>query len=156
MPMRDSALFEEMVATCFRPLADKLHLPLNKIGDGAYEIPSDYFIARIRLDTGHARGLNVILRSASIHDDKQFGIRHFVDFHDGNSSGIMIDVFTDNDFRKQVQLLAHATERYLAPYLLGDCKDWDAVKAVVQQKVEKTAEEARKRRFASNKQKGWS
>lgn len=156
MPTRDSALFDEMVGTCFRPLADKLHLPLNKIGEGVYEIPSDYFIARIRLDTGQARGLNVILRPASFHDDKQFGIGHFVDFRGGNSSGIMIDVFTDNDFRKQVQLLAHATEQYLAPYLVGECKDWEAVKSVVRQKIEKAREEVLKRHFPPNKQKRWS
>jgi hypothetical protein len=54
--MCDSKLFDKAVAKFFEPIAHRLGLPLTKIRDGVYEIPSPHFILRIRLHTGHARG----------------------------------------------------------------------------------------------------
>ena len=66
--MRDSVLFDKAVDAFFAPLARKLDLPLIKVRDGVYDISSTHFIMRIRLDTGHRRGLNVILRPASFRE----------------------------------------------------------------------------------------
>jgi len=134
--MRDSELFDDAVTKFFRPLALKLGLPLNKVGDGVYAIASPHFIARIRLHTGHRRGLNVLLRPAALqnYDENspgEYGIGCFMQFNGEDMQSIILDVHTDEDFLKQSQLLTEALERFGIPYLLGQKDDFEAVKEMI-------------------------
>jgi hypothetical protein len=135
--MRDSGLFDEVVGQFFEPIALKLELPLFKVEDGIYEIPSPFFIVRIRLDTGHARGFNVLLRQTSICDFEdykpyiQYGIGNFVLFSGEKLESM--NIFTDEDFLRQAQLLAEASERFAIPYLLGQKNDLEAIARMVEE-----------------------
>jgi len=159
--MRDSQLFDKAVETFFGPLARKLALPLTKVQDGVYDLPSQHFIMRIRLHTGHRRGLNVLLRPASLRDfdenkpGSELGIACFIEFHGENPQVVFIDVSTDDNFFEQARLLAMAAERYGVPYLRGECKDWEVIKEMISRKTEKNVEEIEKLRFPKNVRKEW-
>ncbi len=140
--MRDSELFDKAVETFFDPLAKELGLPLSKVRDGVYDIFSPHFIMRIRLDTGHARGLNVILRPGSIRDCdendysiEQLGIGNFIKFYGEEWNEPLID--TDKDFLNQAHRLAAVAKRHLAQYLLGNGKDWEAIRSKVKSASQK-------------------
>ena len=138
--MRDSALFDEAVARFFNPLAVKLGLPVEKEKGGVYEIRSPHFVLRIRLDTGHHRGLNVMLRPASARDFDEnkpgieCGIGCFVLFQGEDLKQTMMSVYTDEDFLKQAELLAKASERFGVPYLLGQINDFEAVQEFIRKR----------------------
>jgi len=66
-------IFDRAVATFFEPIAQKQGLPLVKIKNGVYEVPSPYFILRIELDFERDMGISVALRQASLRD---FGHRN--------------------------------------------------------------------------------
>jgi hypothetical protein len=159
--MRDSQLFEKAVEAHFEPLARRLGLPLSKVREGVYDLPSPYFIMRIRLDTGHRRGLNVSLRPASFlefDENKpgvQLGIGCFIEFHGEDPNYTLIEVSSDQDFLERARLLALASTKYAAPYLLGEGADWEAVSQMVQRKTEKDVEEMNKFRFPKNVRKEW-
>jgi hypothetical protein len=159
--MRDSQLFDKAVETFFEPLARELSLPLSKIQDGVFDIASQHFIMRIRLDTGHRRGLNVILRPASFREfdeDKpgiELGIGCLIEFQGENPQNTLIEVSTDEDFFEQARLLAIAAERYAVPYLLGQGKDWTAIKEMIERKTEKDVDEIKKYRFPKNVREEW-
>lgn len=159
--MRDAKIFDEAVAAFFEPIAQKLGLPLSKVKDGVYEIPSPHFIMRIRLDTGHRRGLNVILRPASAanFDENepgvQYGIGVFMQLHGDGLEQTFIDVGSDADFFRRARLLAQAAERYGVPYLLGQGKDWEAVREMVSKKTAEDPEKIGKYRFPKNVRKEW-
>jgi hypothetical protein len=110
--MRDSEIFDEAIAKYFAPIAQELGLSLAKVDDEIYEIPSPHFILRIRLHTGHRRGLNVILRQASSRkfDENepfvQYGIGCFIEFHGEDLKQTFIDIDSNDDFMKQAQLFA--------------------------------------------------
>lgn len=129
--MRDSKLFDKAVAMFFEPIAQRLRLSLSKVREGVYEIPSPHFILRIRLHTGHARGLNVALRPASLRDfdentaGSEYGIGCFMLFNGEKLEHIYVRVETDEDFLKLAQLLAQATERFGVPYLGGQKNDFE-------------------------------
>jgi hypothetical protein len=131
--MRDSELFDKAVTTYFGPIAQKLGLPFTKVRDGIYEISSSYFIMRIRLHTGHARGLNVILRPTSLenYDESKpggLGIGCLMQFNGENSKPLSGWVRTNEDFLKLTQLHAQAAERFGIPYLIGEKDDFEAVR----------------------------
>jgi hypothetical protein len=159
--MRDLKLFDRAIARFFEPIARKLSLPLTRVEDGVYEISSPYFILRIRLHTGHARGLNVILRQAStrVFDENepfvQYGIGCFMEFHSERLEETFVEVNTDDDFMEQARLLAQATERFGIPYLLGKGKDFDAIKEIYKKKAEESVKEIEKYRFPKNVRKEW-
>jgi hypothetical protein len=159
--MRDSELFDQTVRKFFEPIARSLTLPLTKVEDGIYEIPSPHFILRIRLDTGHARGMNAMLRPASLHnfDENEpgvhYGIGCFIQFHGERLEDTFIEVGSDEAFLEQARLLAKATERYGIPYLLGQGKEWEAVKQMIAAKTEKDVEEIQKYKFPPFVQKRW-
>jgi len=159
--MRDSEIFDEAIANYFAPIARELGLPLVKVDDGIYEIPSPHFILRVRLHTGHGRGFNVILRQASSRkfDENepfvQYGIGCFMEFHGEDLNQTFIDVDSDDDFMKQAQLLADATKRYGVPYLLGEGKDFDAIQEIGKKKAQEKIEEIKKYRFPKNVRKEW-
>ncbi len=142
MKMRDSELFDKAVARFFEPIAHELGLPLTKIGDGVYEMPSAHFITRIRLATGHRRGLNVILRRASLSDfDEgkpgiQYDVGCFMLFTGEDIKPLLFDVITDEEFLKKAQLLAGATERFALPYVLGHKNDFEAVREFIRKRGE--------------------
>ena len=160
-PMRDLELFEKAVGTYFEPLAQRLGLPLSKVREGVYDLSSQHFIMRIRLDTGHRRGLNVILRPASFREfDEnkpgiQLGIGCFIEFHGENPQDTLIEVSTDEHFIERTRLLAVAAEKYAVPYLLGESADWQTVNEMVQRKTEKDVKEIEKYRFPKNVRKEW-
>jgi len=137
--MRDSELFDKSVHQFFEPIARKLELPLFKVDDDIYEIPSPYFILRVRLHTGHHRGLNVFLRQSSFCDfdenipGSEYGLGWFMG-EDKNQ--LPNDACTDDDFIKQVQLFAAASEHFGAPYLLGQQSDLENIKEMVSKKIE--------------------
>lgn len=120
--MRDSKIFDEAVLQFFGPIASAAELPLSKVQDGVYEITSPNFVMRIRLHTGHQRGINVILRRASneAFDEKHpgYGIVHFVKFGGGEWESDET-VRTDTDFMRKAHQFARAAERYGIPQLLG-------------------------------------
>lgn len=159
--MRDSKIFDEAVAKYFAPIAGELGLPLAKVADGIYEISSPHFILRVRLHTGHRRGLNVILREASSckFDENepfvQYGIGCFMEFHGEDLKQTFIDVDSEGNFMKQAQLLAQATKRYGVPYLLGQGRDFDAIKEVVRKKAEEGIEQIKKYRFPKTVREEW-
>jgi hypothetical protein len=148
--MRDSTLFDIAVETFFEPLARKLGQPLSRVTDGVYEIPSPYFVMRVRLHTGHHRGLNVLLRPTSPREfdenepGGQLGIGCFVEFCGGDFHDAFGLVSTDEDFMERTRWFAIAAERYGVPYLLGEGKDWEAVKGMVEKKTAKGIEELKK------------
>jgi len=145
--MGDSHLFDKAVETFFEPLARKLSLPLSRIRDGVFDISSQHFIMRIRLHTGHRRGLNVILRPASFREfdendpGVQLGIGCFIEFQGENPQNTVIEVSTDEDFFEQARLLALAAEWYAVPYLLGEGKDWTPIMEMIERKTEKEVDE---------------
>jgi hypothetical protein len=159
--MLDSEIFDEAVAEYFAPIAQELGLPLTKVDNGIYEIPSPHFILRIRLHTGHRRGFNVILRQASSRkfDESepfvQYGIGCFMEFHGEDLKQTFIDVDSNDDFMKQAQLLADATKRYGIPYLVGEGKDFDAVQEIVKKQAQEKIEEIRNYRFPKNVREEW-
>jgi len=132
--MRDSQLFDVAVLRFFEPIAKAVGLPLSKIEDGVYEIPSPHFILRIRLHTGHHRGINVILRrtSAQTFDEKNpgYGIGHFVSFEGGEWNNDDL-VETDADFTRQVDQFAKASAEFVIPYLLGKGEHFEAIEQQV-------------------------
>lgn len=157
--MRDSKLFDEAVEKFFGPLARKVALPLSKVRDGVYEIASQYFIMRIRLHTGHKRGLNVILRPATecyFDENKpgsQYGIGNFVLL--AGEEWKKEPIKTDGDFFIQAQHFASASERFGLPYLLGEGKDFDAVKEMVRKKTELDMKIIKGYRFPKNVREEW-
>jgi hypothetical protein len=159
--MRDTKIFDEAVMAFFEPIARRLALPLLKVRDGVYEIPSPHFIMRVRLDTGHRRGFNVILRPASAREfDEnkpgiQYGIGAFMQLYGEGLEQTFINVDSDEDFLKRAQLLAQTAERYGVPYLLGQGKDWEAVREMVSKKTAADLEEIGKYRFPNNVRKEW-
>lgn len=159
--MRDSKLFDKAVETHFEPLSRKLGLPLSKVQDGIYDIPSRQFIMRIRLDTGHHRGLNVSLRPASFlefDENKpgiQLGIGCFIEFHGEDPRNTLIEVSSDEDFLERARLLAVMATKYAVPYLLGKGANWKTVSEMVQRQTEKDVEEINKYRFPKNVRKEW-
>lgn len=140
--MRDSKLFDKAVAKFFEPIAQKLGLPLAKISDGVYEMPSPYFILRIRLHSGHHRGLNVMLRQSSTRDfdENKPGIEYdvgcFMLFNGEDIKPLLFDVNTDEDFLKKAQLIAEATKHFGVPYLLGQKNDFEAVREFIKKRGE--------------------
>lgn len=120
--MRDSKIFDEAITQFFEPIASTAGLPLSRVQDGVYEIASPHFVMRIRLDTGHRRGLNVILRRASTEGfDEQhpgYGIAHFVRFGGAEWESEPF-LQTDEDFMQRAHAVAKASEEYVIPYLLG-------------------------------------
>ncbi len=159
--MRDSGLFDVAVARLFEPIARRLRLPLIKVRQGVYEITSPHFIMRIRLHTGHARGLNVILRpfTAGDFDENkpgvQYGIGCFMEYYGEKLEETFITVDSDKQFLEQARLLAIAAERYGVPYLLGRGKDLDAIRQIIRERTEKDVEEIKKYRFPRNVRKEW-
>jgi len=159
--MRDSETFNEAMAKYFAPIAQELGLPLSRVDDGNYEISSPHFILRMRLDTGHRRGLNVLLRPASqlqFDEDKpgsEYGLSCFMEFHGEDLKKTFIDVDSKEDFMKQSHLLAQATRRYAVPYLLGEGKDFDAVRAAIRKRSEESIDEIKKYRFPKNVREEW-
>jgi hypothetical protein len=149
MKMRDSKLFDQAVAKHFGPISQKLGLLLSKISDGVYEMPSPHFIMRIRLHTGHRRGLNVLFRPASLRDfdESKPGIQYdlgcFMLFQGEDLKQVMVDVDTDEDFLRQARLLAGATERFGVPYLLGQKNDFESVREFIQKRGEPELEQIR-------------
>ncbi len=160
--MRDSELFDRAVAQYFQPIAQELDLTLTKIVDGVYDMPSQHFIMRIRLHTGHRRGFNLILRPASWPDvDEndpnvpQLGIACFAQFHGETLQDIFIDVSDDKEFLKQADLLAAAAKRYAVSYLRGKGQDWDAVREDVRKKTEMEVEKLKELKLPPFVQKRW-
>jgi hypothetical protein len=137
--MRDSRLFDRAVKEFFEPIAAKLGLPLGEIREGVYEIASPRFIMRIRLHTGHRRGLNVLLREASAREFDEnepgieYGIGNFV-MADGEEWEERL-VETDDDFLRRAEYLVNAAKRFGIPYLLGQKKDFRMVKEMVEQRA---------------------
>jgi hypothetical protein len=159
--MRDLQLFNKAVETFFGLIARELGLPLSKVQDGVYDIPSQYFIMRIRLHTGHRRGLNVLLRPASLREcdenktGNELGIACFIEFNDENPQATFIDVSTDENFLEQARLLAKTAERYGVPYLRGEGKDWEAIKEMITRKTAQSVAEIRKLQFPKNVREEW-
>jgi hypothetical protein len=157
--MRDSKLFEKAVTTFFAPIARNHDLPLSRVRDGVYEIASAYFVMRIRLDTGHRRGLNVLLRPASsCHFDEnepgtEYGIGNVMLLEGEEWKEQVIE--TDVDFLKRAEWLAKASERFGLPYLLGKGKDFEAIKKMVEKRTQNEAEKIKKYRFPKNVRKEW-
>jgi hypothetical protein len=144
--MRDSELFDKAVGTFFKPLADRFGLPVVRVRHGIFDISSQHFIMRIRLHTGHHRGLNVILRPAAFRDFDEnkpgnvLGITCFMEFHGESREEIFIEISTDEQFLELARRLAMAAERYAVPYLLGEGKDWEAVRKMVERKTQEGVE----------------
>ena len=157
--MRDSQLFDQAVGTFFEPIARRCGLPLSKVQDGAYEIASPFFIMRIRLNTGHRRGLNVLLRPASVREfdedepGVEYGIGNFVVFEGEDWKEQLVE--TDMDFLQRAECLAKASERFGLPYLLGEGKSFDAIKEMVKRRTETDVKEISRYRFPRNVRKEW-
>lgn len=155
--MRDSKLFDEAIERFFRPIAQNLNLRLSKTQEGSYEIASTFFIMRIRLHTGHYRGLNVLLRPTSSGDfdenkpgNGEYGIVNFLLFSGKVWRENCIE--TDAGFLKEADRFAKASEEYMTPYLLGAGKNFDAINEMVKHRI---AAETRNYSFPSNVQKKW-
>jgi len=159
--MCDSEIFDKAIVKYFAPIARELGLPLAKVSDGIYEIPSPHFIMRIRLHTGHRRGFNVLLRRASFRkfDENepfvQYDIGCFLELYGEDLKKTFIEVDSDDDFMRQAQLLAEATKRHGVPYLIGKCKDFDAVREIVKKRARENIEKIRELRFPKNVRKEW-
>jgi hypothetical protein len=134
--LRDAELFDEAVARFFRPFAQKHNFSLSKVREGVYDIFSPFFIMRVRLDTGHRRGLNVLLRPSTIRafDENvartEYGIANFVRFQGGEWKEGLID--TDIDFMERAEWLGCTSEKFGLPYLLGQKNDFDSIKTMVE------------------------
>lgn len=159
--MRDLRLFEKAVESFFGPLARNHGLSSCKASEGAYEFRSGLFVMRVRLDTGHARGINVLLRPTSLHDfdeskpSSEYGIANFMLLHGERPECAFIDVNTDEDFLTQAQLLAKAAERLLVPVLVGDSDDFRAVEELVKRRTAEDVEKIKQYRFPKNVREEW-
>jgi hypothetical protein len=161
--MRDSQLFDEAVARYFRPQAERHGLSFTKIEDGIYDVGSGSFIMRIRLHTGHARGLNVMMRSSeflNFGDDTHtpgvmYGIGCFIEHAGQDWREFFIEVDSNETFLRQAEILAQAAERFLIPYLLGHRNDFCAIKANWDAKAARELEDLKKLKFPSFVQKRW-
>ena len=159
--MRDSKLFDEGMKTYFLPFAQKHGLSWAKERDGVYDILSPYYILRIRLDTGHRRGANVILRPAShrVFDENdptvQIGLRWFAEFYGKKSQNLFNEVSDRESFLDQMRLLALAAEQYAEPYLLGRGRNWDAIKEQIRAGAHQESEAIKQYRFPKNVRKEW-
>lgn len=85
---RDARLLDRAVAAYLEPIAKKHGLPIVRIQDGIYEIPSPYFIQRLEAYAGHsARDMSAHLRKTTLcvlieRDPKiQYDIGWFVRFN---------------------------------------------------------------------------
>jgi hypothetical protein len=157
--MRDSKIFDEAVAKFFEPIARRLGLPLSKVREGIYDIPSPHFIVRIRLHTGHRRGLNVLLRPASLREfdeDKsgaEYGIGNFMIFEGAEWKEELVE--TDADFLKRAAWLAKALEQFGLPYLLGQGRNLDEIKEMVKQRTKEEVKRIENYHFPKNVRKEW-
>jgi hypothetical protein len=135
--------FDKAVSEYFAPIASKLHLPLFRVSDGIYELPSRYHILRIRLDTGHSsQSLNVLLRKTSLRDfidDKpgiQLGIKWFREFNGEEEFKSFERYPTHEEFSKQTRWFATETDRWVTPYLLGLKDDFEILMKFIDEKGE--------------------
>ena len=114
---------------------------------------------RIRLHTGHKRGLNVLLRPASAckfdenEPGSEYGIGNFMLFKGAQLEEAVIE--TDEDFLKEAERLAQVAEQFGIPYLIGKGEDFDAIKEMVNQRTEEAVGEIRKYRFPKNVREEW-
>jgi hypothetical protein len=159
MRKRDSRIFDEAVARFFAPVATRLGLPVQRIAVGVHEVSSPWFIMRVRLHTGHHRGLNVLLRPASQREfdenepGTELGIGNFAQFAGEDWNEPLIE--TDSGFMDRAESLASAAERHLAPYLLGQKNDFSAVQEMVSERTRIAVEQIKKYRFPRNVRKKW-
>src|SRR5262245_59887103 len=121
--MRELKLFDDAVQRYFMPVAERLRLQTSRVRDGFYELASPFLVARIRLDTGHRRGLNVIAHKPSMREIdenepwSQIGIANFAKA--AGEECLEPDIENDGDFLERAAWLAKATDRLLTPYFLG-------------------------------------
>jgi hypothetical protein len=141
-------IFEKVVTAYFGPIAQKYGLPLVKIKDNIYEMPSPYFILRIGVYSGHGSGRNI---TATLHqvtlcnfaENKplcQYGVGWLGSFAEDKSEPFHADLNTDDGFLKKAQMLASQTECFAISYLLGEKDDFEAVSEFVQKKIENDPE----------------
>jgi hypothetical protein len=159
--MRDSKIFDEAATRFFGPIARSSGLRLFKVQEGGYDIASPDFIMRVRLHTGHRRGLNVILRPASEGDfdenkpGLQYGIGCFIQFYGEALEKTFIPVDSDEDFLEQARLLAEAAQRYCIPHLLGQGKDLELIQQMIRKKTEEDLKKIGKLTFPSFVHEEW-
>jgi hypothetical protein len=150
--MLGSKTFDKAVATFFKPIAQKHGLPLLKIEDCIYEMPSPYFILRIGLLAGHNRSISATLRQVSLRNfvDRVVGIQYDIGwllrFNGEDTEPFHFLISDDNDILRKVQMEADATERFGIPYILGLKDDFESVKEFAKREVETRMERMRQTR----------
>jgi hypothetical protein len=140
----NKALFKKAVVTWFGPMAHKLGLPIIQISDGVFEIPSEKFVMRIRLDTGHRSGINVILRpiTAGEFDENdpsipQYGLGRFMQFYGEKVEKVFIFVGTEAEFLEQARLVAQAADRFVVPFFVGMDEIWKRLQPIFEKTLSK-------------------
>jgi len=126
----------------FEPIAQKHKLPLVRIEDGIYEVPSPHYILHIEAYAGHSsRGLSASLRKTTLctfvrgRAGFQYGIGWFMSSKGENIDYFNFQINDDDDFLKMAQLYADATERFGISYLLGQTDDYEAVREFAEKEV---------------------
>ncbi|MGH7939815.1 MAG: hypothetical protein ACREFR_01930, partial [Limisphaerales bacterium] len=134
----------------FEPIAQKCGLPLIKIQEGIYEMPSPFFIQRLEAYAGHSsRGLSAMLRQATLRafvervPGFQCDITWFMRFNGKDTEAFYFNIVTDEDFLKMAKLFANAIEHFGISYLLGQKDDFEAVNQFVQEQSKHSVERMR-------------
>ena len=123
------------------------------------EIHSPHFILRVRLDTGHRSGLNVLLRPAEFsrfdenQPDIEYGLGNLMLFKGEPWEDPLIE--TDDDFLKRAEWLGKMSERFAVPYLLGQENNWDAIKEMVKRRTAPEIGKIKGYRFPKNVREEW-
>jgi len=153
--MRDSDIFDEAVGKLFKPIANNAKLVMNRLEDGVYEISSPYCVMFIRLNTGHKRGLNVILKSTRDENlaDQAYGLGNFVMLEGRRLEEGIVE--TNSDFLQEAEKFANETKTIAIPHLLGLKDDFEAVKEMVKKQTEEDVKKIEEYRFPKNVRKEW-
>jgi hypothetical protein len=154
-----SKTFDAAVSRHFKPIARRFSLPINRLKDGVYEIPSPYFIMRIRFGIGHGKSILVTLacvdeKPADIDDEsKEYGIGVIAAYNGEEMCTEQVD--TIEDFLQQAERTARLAEEFGIPYILGQKSDFNEVKEFVRERIEKAVSKVKAYRFPKNVREEW-
>src|SRR4051794_29751256 len=112
--MTNLQLFDQAVRNYFFPITGDARFVLERVDDGLYRIVGGDFIVHIRMDTGHHRGLNVLIAprtDAPTIDDLGYGILNVAEYNGYKLE--LLDNDTESEYFESAERLADATRRFL-------------------------------------------
>jgi hypothetical protein len=152
--------FDEGVTCFFRPLAERIKLPLQKLAKGVYEITGKTFVLRIREGIGHSRDF---LLSVSKKDEasqsprdlgkNEIGLGVVAEF--GGEKLGPYKYHTREGYLHAFKDQARAAEKYGVPYLLDLRSNFEDIREFVERKVVESGIREKKFHFPPNVREEW-